>query len=63
MEERRFEIFEDSSGAWRWRVVAVDNGRIVYNSGESFDSKWNAQRAVDTESSFYRLGTFTIVVK
>lgn len=62
-EKRRFEIFEGADGAWRYRLVAIENGRIVSTSGESFDSKSNAERAVATESSYYTPGTFCIVVK
>jgi uncharacterized protein YegP (UPF0339 family) len=46
--ERRVEIWADASGAWRWRVKA-ENNRIVAESGESFWSKWGAERAVPGE--------------
>jgi uncharacterized protein YegP (UPF0339 family) len=41
----KYEIYEDSAGAWRWRLVA-DNGEIVAQS-ESYPSKDHAQRGAD----------------
>lgn len=41
-----FEIYEDSRGEWRWRLVA-ENGEIVADSAEGYDSKSNAERAVE----------------
>jgi len=38
------ELYTDSSGQWRWRVIA-GNGRIVDTPGESFASKSNARRS------------------
>jgi uncharacterized protein YegP (UPF0339 family) len=61
--ERRFEVYQDVGGSWRWRLVAVENGRIVAVSGESFDSKQNAERAVETESSYYQTGTYVVVTR
>lgn len=40
----RVEVFRDTAGEWRWRVVA-GNGRIIASSGESFTRKWSARRA------------------
>lgn len=41
-----FEVYEDSAGQWRWRMVA-GNGRIVADSGEGYDSKSSVKRAVE----------------
>jgi uncharacterized protein YegP (UPF0339 family) len=41
-----YEVYADSGGNYRWRAKAA-NGAIVASSGESFDSKSNAQRAAD----------------
>lgn len=41
----RYEVYQDSGGAWRWR--AWRSSDKVAASGESFDSKHNAQRAAD----------------
>lgn len=40
----RSRVYRDSSGRWRWRIVA-GNGRKVASSGEAFASKSNALRA------------------
>ena len=42
----KFEIYQDSGGNWRWRLVA-SNGQNVGSSGESFASKANAIRAAE----------------
>jgi uncharacterized protein YegP (UPF0339 family) len=39
-----FEIYEDSAGEWRWRLVH-DNGNVVADSGEGYASKGNVKRA------------------
>jgi uncharacterized protein YegP (UPF0339 family)/predicted phage tail protein len=40
-----FELFEDTAGEWRWRLVH-DNGNIIADSGEGYASKGNARRAM-----------------
>lgn len=46
-QQPRFEIFLDGVQDWRWRLRAANN-EIIATSGESFDSKANAIRAVGT---------------
>lgn len=41
----RFETYLDQGGEWRWR--AWRSSDKVASSGESFDSKWNADRAAE----------------
>jgi uncharacterized protein YegP (UPF0339 family) len=43
----RFEIYADSGGTYRWRLVA-SNGQTVASSGESFASKSNAREAAES---------------
>ena len=38
------EIYEDAGGGHRWRAKA-QNGRIIADSGEGYDSRGNAERA------------------
>lgn len=38
----RFELYKDTSGAWRWRLYAANNVQIAA-SGESFSSKSAAE--------------------
>ena len=40
-----FEVYEDSAGEWRWRMVA-SNGRIVADGGEGYSSRSAVRRAV-----------------
>jgi uncharacterized protein YegP (UPF0339 family) len=42
----KFEIYADSSGQYRWRLVS-SNGQTIGSSGESFASKANAIRAAE----------------
>ncbi len=43
----KFEVFPDTGGKYRWRLVA-SNGEKVATSGESFASRENAKRAAQT---------------
>ena len=42
----KFEIYADSAGKYRWRLVS-SNGQTVASSGESFASKSNARDAAE----------------
>ena len=46
----RFELFEDSAGEWRWRLV-VANGNIIADSGEGYTSKQGAKRGIESVRS------------
>lgn len=41
----RFELYADSAGEWRWRLVAA-NGRTIADSGEGYSSKAHGDRAI-----------------
>jgi uncharacterized protein YegP (UPF0339 family) len=43
--EPRFELYRDTAGEWRWRLV-VANGNIIADSGEGYSSKQGAQRGI-----------------
>ncbi len=45
--EPTFEVYEDSAGEWRWRLVAV-NGNIIADSGEGYSSKQGATRGIES---------------
>lgn len=40
-----FETFQNIASQWHWHVKAR-NGKIVATSGEGFDDKFNAERAM-----------------
>ena len=42
-----FEIYEDSAGEWRWRLVAP-NGNIIADSGEGYASKQGVRRGIES---------------
>ena len=42
-----FEIFQDSAGEWRWRLVA-SNGHIIADSGEGYQSKQGVKRGIES---------------
>lgn len=41
------EVYEDEAGEWRWRLKA-GNGETIADGSEGYDSRYNAERAVDT---------------
>jgi len=40
-----FELFEDSAGEWRWRLVH-DNGEIIGDGGQGYSSKQKAKQGL-----------------
>lgn len=42
-----FEVFQDNSDEWRWRLVAA-NGNIIADSGEGYRSKQGVQRGIES---------------
>jgi uncharacterized protein YegP (UPF0339 family) len=42
----KFQIYQDRAGEFRWRLVAP-NGRTIADSGEGYDSRYNAKRAAE----------------
>jgi len=45
MSGPRFQVYEDASGQYRWRLKAA-NGRIIAESGEAYTRKRDSSRAV-----------------
>lgn len=43
--EPMFELYQDTAGAWRWRLI-VSNGNIIADSGEGYASKQGAKRGI-----------------
>lgn len=41
----KYELFDDDGGRWRWQL-RDDGGKVVMISGESFDSRTSARRAL-----------------
>jgi uncharacterized protein YegP (UPF0339 family) len=41
----KFEVYPDSSSQYRWRLKA-DNGEIMADSGESYESRSGCKEAV-----------------
>ena len=41
-----YEVYETSSGNWRWRAKAA-NGEQIAGSGENFVTKQNAERSAE----------------
>ena len=42
-----FELFEDSEGKWRWRLVH-DNGNIIADCGQGYSSKQKAKQGLES---------------
>lgn len=45
--EPTFELYQDSAGEWRWRLVA-ENGNIIADSAEGYSSKQGAKRGIES---------------
>jgi len=43
----RFEVYEDSAGEHRWRLVH-DNGNIIADGGQGYSSKQKARQGLDS---------------
>jgi uncharacterized protein YegP (UPF0339 family) len=48
-----FEVYQDASDEWRWRLLAR-NGNIIADSAEGYSSKISALNGVDTVRSVAR---------
>jgi uncharacterized protein YegP (UPF0339 family) len=55
-----FEVYEDSAGAWRWRLVAP-NGNIIADSGEGYSSKQGAKRGIESVKNGARDATIEYI--
>ncbi|MFD1684826.1 HVO_2922 family protein [Halobellus litoreus] len=42
-----FEVYEDRSGKYRWRLVH-DNGNIIADSGEGYATKQKATQGIES---------------
>jgi len=47
MSMATFELYEDTAGQYRWRLVH-DNGNIIADSGEGYASKQKARQGIDS---------------
>lgn len=54
----RFEVYEDTGGNYRWRLWSGSNK--VAASGESFYSKYNAERAATAFKSSAKTARYTV---
>jgi uncharacterized protein YegP (UPF0339 family) len=54
----RFEVYDDTGGHYRWRLWSGSNK--VAASGESFDSKYNAERAATDFKSSAKTAAYAI---
>ena len=60
--DMKFELYEDKTGQWRWRLVAK-NGRTVADGGEGYHSQGNARRAVKAFRHCVTSATIVVVPK
>ena len=40
----KFQIYQDARGEWRWRFL--QNGRVTADSGEGYETKSGARKAI-----------------
>lgn len=46
MSDFTFELYTDSAGQWRWRLVH-DNGNIIADSGGGYSTKQKAKQSIE----------------
>ena len=42
----KFELFQDASREWRWRLIASNNVDVVATSGEGYKAKADALNGI-----------------
>jgi hypothetical protein len=47
MSQARFELYRDSAGEWRWRLVHR-NGNVLADSGEGYARKAGARGGIES---------------
>jgi uncharacterized protein YegP (UPF0339 family) len=47
MSQATFELYQDRSDDWRWRLVH-DNGNIIADSGEGYASRQKCEQGLDS---------------
>lgn len=47
MSNATFEVYEDRTGQWRWRLVH-DNGNIIADSGEGYASRQKCEQGLES---------------
>ncbi|WP_128478315.1 HVO_2922 family protein [Halorussus pelagicus] len=47
MSKATFELYEDKSGKWRWRLVH-ENRNVVADSGQGYASKQKAKQGIES---------------
>ena len=47
MSKATFELYEDNSGTYRWRLVH-DNGNIIADSGEGYASRQKCRQGIES---------------
>jgi len=50
MSRATFEVYEDSAGQWRWRLVH-DNGNIIADGGEGYASRQKCVQGIESVRS------------
>jgi len=43
----KFELYKDSKGEFRWRLIA-SNGQMIANGGEGYKSKDSAKNGIES---------------
>jgi uncharacterized protein YegP (UPF0339 family) len=44
---KEIQVYEDKRGEWRWRLVELQNCRIMADSGQGYFTKQGVLRAID----------------
>mgnify|MGYP000076637855 CR=1 FL=1 len=47
MSQATFEVYQDRSDEWRWRLVH-DNGNVIADSGEGYASRQKCEQGIES---------------
>lgn len=47
----QYQKYKDTNNQWRWRLVAVANGKIIANSGEGYHNESDCDHAISLVKS------------
>lgn len=55
----KIQVYEDGAHFWRWRAVA-ENGRVVADGSEGYDSPSNVERAVSRVAEMFQGAAYQV---
>lgn len=57
------QLYKDSAGGWRWRLVHPKNGKIVAESGEDYTRRNKAVKGAESARSLFATAQIVEVIE